>query len=545
VGLTSWGGRLSAGFAFLLLGLYWFPLLQGKVFEGDLWRAGLLLAAGLALFHRERDRVWSTLDRWGESRRLLPALYVLLSSVWAGLALIRYYRIETTYLDFGIFTQAIRSLLDGRWFATTLAEGGGASYWSDHVNLWIGLFAPAYFTPYGNQILLVLQAFLLFSPGLLLSIALGRRGLPGRWRLLPFLMWSLQPTVGFNTLWDFHETPLGVVLLMYWGLALVERRGKAVLGGAIFLALLKETFAVYLLPGLLVFGFLEWRRTSSLRAVIPWLVAPLALVFWFVFVKSVFIDVDYFAPGLISTHRYAQFGSSGREVVIGILTRPGLVWETLTRPEVLNWYRDLLLPTGGMALLSVPGFLAWFPMSLVNALSERTIQMSPHAHYGVELYPLLVVVGVGTALQWRKQFQTEGQERAFLAFLLLAAAWHVGPSPVALTRTRWPGTLQCRSALNAGIEALRAHAKSCGGRENVLVFAASGWFGPVNEFPHLYPVDSVRRERPGLRALEASIRPECQVYLGPGPYEEHPGARPIGACFDKQNYFVRGYSASR
>ena len=530
--------------SYVLIGFYLTRAFRESVFEVEFFRAGLIThilghyLGGSVLGGRA---IWSALQRLGNQPKVLYGAYVLWAAYWAFAAILRYRTLGTFYLDMGIFSQAIASVSRGEFFWTTLAEGIGDSYWADHVNLWIILLSPFYWTQYGNELLLIFQSFALYAPALIWFQFLKKKGLSNAWAVVAFLSWLLHFSIAFNTQWDFHETAFSVVFLSFWVCAFLETNILRVAFWTVCLVLLKETYSVYLFPGVLL---LIWKQIRSHRALDRrtglLFVTALFQCVWFFGVKKLFITVDYFSPGLLSTHRYAQFGDSAKEVFFGILTKPELVWETLTRKDVMSWYRNLLYISGYFTLLSGSLNLIWLPISLVTALASRTLQMQPQYHYLLEILPITFGLGWWVFLRedvakFRVRYSVIG------VWMLLCAFWQppvdlFGP----MSNVRFLS--DCVQVEKEARRVVTEEIQSCGGADKVVIYASQGWFSYFTDIHNLYPMDRSERVRPNLESMQDKSIIPCviRIYMGEPALEDlNTGTvHRLGSCSDVESLVV-------
>jgi uncharacterized membrane protein len=127
---------------------------------------------------------------------------------------------------------------------------------------------------------------------------------------------------------------------------------------------------------------------------------------------------------------YGNYGSSVPEVAETILRHPDMVVSDATQPDRLRFYRDLLLPWGGLPLAA--------PLTMLMALPQLTasvIGASPYArmiryqYTAVMIAPIVISAIEGTWLLWRFRVM----RYVLPAWMLTAAyvsnvAW--SPSPI-------------------------------------------------------------------------------------------------------------------
>jgi hypothetical protein len=92
--------------------------------------------------------------------------------------------------------------------------------------------------------------------------------------------------------------------------------------------------------------------------------------------------------------RYQQFGDSPKVIVANLLQDPQPMVDWLTRPDVLRYPRDLLLSSGGLAILYPLGLVMALPVLLLNALSGYGWMRSGGGHYSATIVPFLLIAAI-------------------------------------------------------------------------------------------------------------------------------------------------------
>jgi uncharacterized membrane protein len=138
--------------------------------------------------------------------------------------------------------------------------------------------------------------------------------------------------------------------------------------------------------------------------------------------------IDYF---------YGNYGSSTFEIVRTMVTRPDRVVSDASQPDRLRFYRDLLLPWGGLPL----GGLLELAMALPQMLAS-VIGLSPYArsiryqYTAMMIAPIVIAAVEGAALAMRYRFG----RRVVLPWLVVCmyvsnVAW--SPSPISANDNVW------------------------------------------------------------------------------------------------------------
>ncbi len=102
---------------------------------------------------------------------------------------------------------------------------------------------------------------------------------------------------------------------------------------------------------------------------------------------------------------YNWLGDSGWEIVIQVLTHPGLVWQRLSVQTGPAYMARLLGPVAYLSLLGLPTLLLALPALVLNALSAAPPQHSTASffQYAVAIVPFVIVGAIdGTAFLARR-----------------------------------------------------------------------------------------------------------------------------------------------
>ncbi|MCB0042456.1 MAG: DUF2079 domain-containing protein, partial [Caldilinea sp.] len=227
----------------------------------------------------------------------------------------------------------------------------------------------------------------------------------------------LYPAMQAANVAEFHALPLATPLVLFALLAAQRWRWGWFTLCALLVAGVQEGTA--LLATMLGFyalaiGALAWwrgRKTGGLpRSAAAWPMALGVLVVaaslaWFY--ASTFVIVPAYAAqtyGLGESPyvaRYGALGSSFNDVVIGILTRPGLVLQIIGEPLRLRYLFVLLAPFGFLSLAGPEILLLAAPLLLANLLSAFPFQYSGLLHYSAPLAAYVAVAAIVGAQRLR------------------------------------------------------------------------------------------------------------------------------------------------
>jgi uncharacterized membrane protein len=309
----------------------------------------------------------------------------------------------------------------------------GLEFWGHHVNLVVLLFVPFYWLGAGPAFLYVVQATVM-GLGALPVYLLARDRFRSPWMGLVFsAVFLMYAPVQWIVSANFHPEALVVTpLLMAWWCARTERWKW--FAGFLFLALSTRedaALAVVVLGLVLAaphFGDVARAvRASALseigdragRYLRVGLYTSTAGVLWYVI--STRLVIPHFNRGdepFYVEAFYGTYGDTTTQVIGEILRHPNRVISDATQPDRLRFYRDLLLPLGGLSLLAPLQLLVAAPQMLASVIG-----LSPYArqirwqYTSVMIAPIIVAAIDGARVVWRVR-----RLRAWLVALLLVSS---------------------------------------------------------------------------------------------------------------------------
>lgn len=212
------------------------------------------------------------------------------------------------------------------------------------------------------------------------------------------LAYLLYPSLQAALVADFHALPLATPLILLAFLFSERQHWGRFIVAALLVATVQEGTALLTAAlGLYALGRALWlRRRISVqqRAPTRWpllagVLVLLAGLAWFAVATFVIIPA-YATPayGLEETPYVARFGALGNsfgDVVLALLTRPGLVLGVVLEPLRLDYLLRLLAPVGFLALFAPEILLVGLPLLLANLLSDFPFQYSGQLHYSTPL----------------------------------------------------------------------------------------------------------------------------------------------------------------
>lgn len=376
---------------------------------------------------RRVDRLTARIAEVHPAAWCVAAGWVLFAALFGSLGVQHHRNFGTWAFDMGIYDQALWLVSRGKSWNTVR----GLDVWGHHVNLIAYLFAPFYWLGAGPSFLYVVQATVL-GAGAIPTYLIARRRLGSPWYALAFavafLMYApLQWIANAN----FHPEALVITPFLFaWYFAL-ERRWRWCWVAVVLALSTREdaAMAVFLL-GLVVWWLTRKDERETDRRM-GLAIAAAGLVWYLITVRLVIPAFNRWEQPYYVKWFFGSYGSSMPEVVGEMVRRPDRVVSDATQPDRLRFYRDLLLPLGGLPLGGPFELLMGLPQTLANVLGSspyaRTIR---YQYTAMQIAPIMIaaIEGGRLAMRWRIT------RRALVPWLLVCAyvsnvAW--SPSPLA------------------------------------------------------------------------------------------------------------------
>lgn len=355
--------------------------------------------------------------------RAVTTVYVG-SALWGiGFAIasaIRYSNFRERRFDLGNFTQAIWATAHGHFLEVTEIGGAQVSRLGIHVDPIIVAFTPLWWLWPSPLLLLTAQALALAS-GAIPLFWLARKHLD-RERDAAFIAFSylLCPSIGWNTLSEFHAIALAVPLLLFTVWFLDEERLLAFTACGLAAVLCQEQIGLAVCCLGLWFAF----RTRRLRL-------GFAIAFAGLLVTAIDFAVilRHFGTGTPYSGRYAAVGGSISGIAKTTVTDPMKLIDALQPSDVLGAVL-LLIPVLGLSLFS-PVILAALPQAILLTLSGNQLDWRYQTQNVLLIVPF-VYAAATFALAKRERRRTKRQgvraEHVFTLSLVLGLIF--GPSPL-------------------------------------------------------------------------------------------------------------------
>ena len=365
---------------------------------------------------------------------LLGAL--IFTVVFGRLGIQHHRNFGTWSFDMGIYDQAFWLVSRGKSWNTVR----GIDVWGHHVNLIAFAFVPFYWLGAGPSFLYVVQAMAL-GAGAIPTYLIARDRLRSPWLAAligyAFLMYAPIQWIAWA---NFHPEALVITPLLFaWWFATRRNWGWCFGSVALALSTREDTAMAVFVMGLVLWATMRWsRQPSERRDRRMALVISAVGVMWYLVCMRVVIPhfnrgeqpfyIDYF---------YGNYGSSTGEIVRTMLSRPDRVVSDATQPDRIRFYRDLLLPWGGLPLLGLPQLLMAVPQMLASVIGLSPYARSIRYQYtAIMIAPIVIAAIEGMALLMRYKLA----RRAVVPWVLVCMyvsniAW--SPSPISANDRVW------------------------------------------------------------------------------------------------------------
>ena len=368
--------------------------------------------SGLLVLQSKSDR---NLEPVAQSR--LPASWPVLVGIGVFVAVfftlnVQLYRgLLLPHGDSAMYEEHLWNLLHGKGFRSYLDQG---LFLGEHIQVVHVLLTPIY-AIFPSMLTLEFCETLTLASCSLPIFWLTRRASGSNWcATLLALSWLLYPPLQFLDiaidLKTFRPISFGVPALLFAFDQYERRRYRTMLVLFVVALLSKEDYALILGP----FGlWLAWdalcqqRRaaatsddprptTSKLRASLPGLSLSVFAVAWLLLSTRVLIPWFRDGAELHYVAYFSRFGESPGEIVVNMLTKPGLLWDALATAGTASYVLTLLLPLALLPIVGFSRFLVGVPILGLLCLNEL-IQGDPMPwhHFHAPLLPVLFWASAG------------------------------------------------------------------------------------------------------------------------------------------------------
>jgi uncharacterized membrane protein len=184
------------------------------------------------------------------------------------------------------------------------------------------------------------------------------------------------------------------------------------------------------------------------------LISGLGVVWYLVCMRLVIPHFNRGHQPFYITSFYGHYGDNTPEIAAEILTRPDRVVSDATKPDRLRFYRDLVLPFGGLPLAGLGQLVMALPQMLASVIgSQPYARMIQYQYTSVMVAPIVISAVEGASVVNRFKLG----RRFLLPWLLVCAyvtnvAW--SPSPISAqeeARSVWARPTQRHDSMRAAL----------------------------------------------------------------------------------------------
>jgi len=363
-----------------------------------------------------------------QPRRVVLVGVAAYAALFSFVTVTRHLNFETHALDLGYYVQLAWNLAGGRGARVSLPE---MHAWGDHLSPIMYLFVPAFWIWPGPVVLLVAQSAAL-ALGAVPVFALARRrlGAEGPAAALAVL-YLLNPSLHGINVRDFHAAAL-VIPLTLTAVYAAEAGRPALFALAVALVLACREDAA--LP---VLGLGAWLALARRRWLWGAATAGAAL-------GILVADVRWIIPwfrGEPYPHlgRYARYGTSLADIVIGVLLHPFRVLGGVLSADRLVYLLALLAPLAFLPLFAPVDLIGALPALAQNLLASDPILFNHRTQYQAFVLPFLMVASIGGYAWLARHAPRRASAVAMTAAVVLSLALASRTVNDLAVRRWWPG----------------------------------------------------------------------------------------------------------
>lgn len=360
---------------------------------------------------------------------------VVFTLVFARLGVQRHRTFGTWAFDLGIYDQGFWLVSRGQSFVTVR----GLDFWGHHVNLIAYAFAPFYWLGAGPEFLIAVQAAAL-GAGAIPTYLIARDRIGSEWVGFAFAAtYLLYAPIQWIAWANFHPEALVVTPLLFaWWFATQRRWLGTYVSLVIALSTREDTALAVLVMGVVLWWMM--RRDTRRDQLLAIGVAALGAAWYVVATRLVIPAFNQGQQPFYIGYFYGAYGSDTVEIAETILRRPDRVVSDATQPDRLRFYRDLLLPWGGLPLGGLAQLAMAGPQMLASVIGASPYARSIRYQYTAVMIAPIVIASIEAA-RWLWRYSIV---RRFLVPWLLVCAYVTNvawsPSPIAAQSEVWGST---------------------------------------------------------------------------------------------------------
>ena len=356
----------------------------------------------------------------------------------------------TWAFDMGIYDQSFWLVSRGGQSFVTVR---GLEFWGHHFNPVAIAFAPFYWLGAGPEFLYVAQATALGAAAIP-TYLIARDRFSNHWMGFVFaVVYLLYAPVQWISWANFHPEALVILPMLFaWWFAMRRSWRACVIALVVAMSCREDAaLAVAIMGAVLMFTFRGDRgeRHDKRMAIV---IGVLGVAWYVVATKLIIPHFNGGEAPFYIEYFYGRYGGSTTEIARTILERPDMVVSDATQPDRIRFYRDLLLPWGGVPLAAPLHLLMAFPQLLASVIGASPYARMIRYQYTAVMIAPIVIAGIeGARLLWRYRFVRV----ALVPWLLVCAyvtnvAW--SPSPLGTNDAVWSVSHPRHEAMRDAVE---------------------------------------------------------------------------------------------
>ncbi len=351
--------------------------------------------------------MFTRIERWVERIQAIhPAAWftaagaVLFALVFGKLGVQNHANFGTWSYDMGIYDQGFWLVSRGGQSFMTVR---GMEFWGHHLNLIVLAYVPFYWFGAGPSFLYISQAVGLAAAAFPIYLIARDRFTKPWLGLLFAVVYLMYAPIQWIAWANFHPESLVIAPLLYaWWFA-THRRWRGMFVALLVALSIREDTALVLMMLALILAFMyrPGKGDHRDRMMALW---TFVLGFGWYVVATRFV-IPHFNHGkqpFYIQYFYSNYGKNVPAIVETMVRHPSRVVRDATQPDRLQFYRDLVLPLGGLPLFAPLALLMALPQVLASVIGLSPYARSIHYQYtSMMIAPLLIATIEGARVLWR------------------------------------------------------------------------------------------------------------------------------------------------
>lgn len=349
-----------------------------------------------------------------KKNKIIISLILIYFLIFAILSCLRHYTFQTQTWDLAVFEQSFYNTVHGHFMFNTFEK---QNHFAIHFSPFLLLLIPFYFLWQNPYNLLIIQSLAIALGGLPLYL-LAKQKVGQRWATLVSILYLFYPSLHWVNLFDFHEVPFAIPLILAAFYFLENQNYKIASLFLILTALVAENMivAVFFI-GLYLLLFKN--RKFGLTVISTSLV-------YFILVGKLIMPA--LGGGIVRLDRYAQFGRTATEIATNIILKPGLTAQTVFTSAKIIYLLKIFLSVAFLPLLAWQNLILLIPGLLQNLLTTLEFQFTNFYQYDSIIIPFIFI---GVIFSLEKLLRTNLSKKIILwLILILMAAGFFWNSPI-------------------------------------------------------------------------------------------------------------------